>query len=76
MHFVSSCNESTTSALLVLQSRELTSMIFVLNESTLIFIGIAGASHWLEALGVLKLIMKMRIVDIKSLGLCFWFFVG
>ena len=50
-------------------------MLFVLNESTLIFIGIASAWHWLDALGVLKLIMKMRIVDIKSLGLCFWLFV-
>jgi hypothetical protein len=47
-----------------------------LNESTLIFIGIASAWHWLDALGFLKLIMKMRIVDIKSLGLCFWLFVG
>jgi hypothetical protein len=46
-----------------------------LNESTLIFIGIASPWYWLEVLGVLKLIMKMRIVDIKSLGLCFWLFV-
>ena len=41
-------------------------MIFVLNELTLAFIGIAGAWHWLDALGVLKLIMKIRIVDIKA----------
>lgn len=49
--------------------------MLVLNELVSISVGIANAWDWLEARDVLRLIVKMRIMDIKSPGFffgCLW----